>query len=221
MDAISQAVLPHIGSDEDRPSADAHGKARVVRPKYPYGKDQWDVFWVGHYGVEDTHATTVVDYVDQYALPWDHLTSNFNNYYEQLSAAQIGQEPQQRMLLSAAPMGTYAFALTRASAQRLARKIRDEHVQQFDLAIHIDCKGLKHRCMAPVPALMHHHRVKGQKSIQLSGDQNDGKHDFSWWRDKHKYTYNIQWSARCNAAGTGEKLGDRWQCMPGRYDDLE
>lgn len=49
---------------------------------YSYAKDIWEVLWVGHYGVEFTENVSIISYDDPYALPWERLTSNFNNYYE-------------------------------------------------------------------------------------------------------------------------------------------
>ena len=187
---------------------------------YPYGKD-WDVLWIGHYGVEVTQNTREVSYTDPFALHWDHLTSTFTNYYELRLPPKVKEQPkelQQRLLLGAAPMSTYAFALTRSNAERLVRKLKNRPVQRFDVALHIGCKGLEHKCVVPAPALMHHHKVAGQGSIVNSAAEQNVAYDLPWWRDQHKYTYNIEWSARCNAAQVGEKLGDRWQCMPGRYD---
>lgn len=212
MEIISDTLLSHISKDlrpdhEDGLLKETH---TVVTP-YPYGKDGWDVFWIGHYGVEFTKESQMIPYTDPHALPWDHLTSKYNNYYELLRAEYAVQPKKQaqQLMLSTAPIGTYAFALTRATAQGLVPKLRDMRVQQFDLALHDTCKDLDLRCIAPVPALMHHHRVTGNS---------EGKSNLSWWRERHKYTYNVQWSARCNAARVGEKLGERWQCLPGRYD---
>lgn len=214
-DGIMRHYLGDLGDDPEDPLTES---ARYELSHYPYGNDRWDVLWIGHYGIEALPKSQVVPYTDPYALSWNRLTSNFNNYLDQIRAAatETDQEQPQQILITGAPMGTYAFALSRSNAQRLVKKLRDKHVQQFDLALHIDCKGLVHRCVAPVPAMMHHHRVTGQKALVKAGNQDDGIHDLHWWRHQHKYTYNVEWSARCNAAGVGEKLGDRWQCMPGR-----
>ena len=187
---------------------------------YPYGKEKWDVFWMGHYGIELTNDQSIVHYDDPYALPWERLTSSFNNYYELLrpESEHPGRRQQQQIMLSAAPMGTYAFALTRETARKIVKELRDERTQQFDYALHVKCKGMEFKCSAPVPALMHHHRVIGENSTVRDDTTGGSGHDLKWWRKTHKYTYNIEFSARCNAEKVGERIGDRWQCMPGRYD---
>ena len=187
--------------------------------RYPYGINIWDVLWLGHYGVEFTNDPGIIHYDDPYALPWERLTSNFNNYYATLRPDPEHPESkaQQQLMLGSAPMGSYGFALTRETAQKLVYDIRSQRSQQFDFALHVKCKGQELRCAAPVPALMHHHKVVGETSI-LHSSAGDVKEDLAWWRNSHKYTYNIEYSARCNAEHVGEQLDDRWQCMPGRYD---
>lgn len=169
--------------------------------------------WIGHFGVEYTSKTKTWKYQDPQALPWDRLTSKFNNFYEMTQPHQ-----DQQILHNIAPMASYAFALTQPAAERLVWKLREDKAQKFDLALHIQCKGLDMLCVAPAPGVMHHHKVDGQRSLSGNGNKNDGKHDLGWWRYKHKYTYNIDWSARCNAERVGERIGDKWQCMPGLHD---
>ena len=72
----------------------------------------------------------------------------------------------------------------------------------------------------PVPEFFHHHRTVGEVDIDRQGNGSVQRKDLEWWRGVHKYTYNVEWSARCNAAKAGEKLGERWQCLPGKHDDL-
>jgi hypothetical protein len=198
-------------------------------PADPYGKANWDVLWLGHYGVEFTEQTQISHYADPHALPWTSLTSNFNNYYQQQRAvsSESGSSKQQ-LARNIAPLSTYAWATTRGHAQRLLDELVSTRAQKFDVYLHIQCRGLRQRCVAPIPELMHHHKVSGSKSIGklgipsstegltwwqgiLSERKTEG---LDWWRDATKHTYNIEWSARCNAAKSGERLGDRWQCLP-------
>ena len=216
MASIADAILAE--SVLNREDSDFSEASLSAFTRYPYGKDQWDVFWLGHFGVEFTKDTQVIRYSDRFALPWDRLVSDFNNYYE---VNQREQQQQQQIVTHAAPMATYGFALTRSTAQMIVERLRKDRAQKFDLALHILCKGEELRCMAPVPEVIHHHNVVGMKTIRKAGEQSNVKQDLAWWRQKHKFTYNIEWSARCNAAGVGEKLGYRWQCLPGRYDKNE
>ena len=217
MELISRELHSHKSGPKKPNRGDREDEETNLDPEtidYPYGKESWDIFWIGYYGVEYTKGSQIIPYNDPNALPWDHLTSNYNNYYEMLRPA-VGEaarlQPQQ-IMLGAAPIGTYAFALTRETAKKVVSKLREQRLQQFDKALHDDCKDLILKCVAPVPTLMHHHRVVPEQT------EEDPETNLAWWRNRHKYTYNVQWSARCNAAGVGEKLGKKWQCLPGRYD---
>ena len=100
----------------------------------------------------------------------------------------------------------------------LVRRLRNDRSQKVDLSLHILCKGRELRCSAPIPEVVPHHSVIGMETIRLAGEGRGEKEDLSWWQKRHKFTYNIEYSARCNALQVGEKLGERWQCLPGRYD---
>ena len=214
MESISQAIFNHTsGADSQGSIEDARNQASLT--EYPYARDEWDILWLGHWGLEYTMRTEEILYEDHHALPWDHLASDYNNFYE---LQMHHKDKPQQLLRYISPIASFAFALTRPAAERLIQRLRDNHSEQFDVTMLSFCKGFELTCMAPAPGLMYHHKVAGQKSIDLAGTKNDGKHDLQWWRNQHKYTYNVEWSARCNAAGVGEKLGDRWQCMPGKYD---
>ena len=192
--------------------------------QHPYGESHWDILWLGHCGMEFTPQTEETTYTDPHALPWDRLTCPFNSYYADQKRRYGGRvEPQQQRVMShTAPLCTFAWALTRSHADRIVYKFRNERVYNPDMALHIDCKGLKQRCTVVLPEVMHHHRVDGGRAITDNGeDKNDTrKRDLAWWEMRHKYTYNVEWSARCNAARSGESPGDRWQCLPGKFDDI-
>jgi hypothetical protein len=198
-------------------------------PLDPFGRADWDILWLGHFGMEFTEQTQISRYEDPFALPWKALTSPFNSYYQQQQAAEsvnVGDSPQQQLARNVAPLSTYAWATTRSHAQWLLEEVTSTRVQQFDVGLHILCKGLRQRCIAPVPELMHHHKVSGSKSIGRAGimASTEGlrwwqrifrsREGLDWWRDATKHTYNIEWSARCNAAESGTRSGDKWQCLP-------
>ena len=237
MTLLSAAMLASRWSDIDNdPGHEQTARSSTGRPqetsrrlqlgavRSPYIHSRWDILWLGHCGMEITPRTEEVTYTDPHALAWDRLTCSFNNYYANQNRRYEGHigPQQQRILSHTAPLCTFAWAVTRSHAHRIVRKFREERVCNLDMALHIDCKGLKQRCTVVVPELMHHHRVDGGRAITDDGeDKNDTQtQDLAWWRTKHKYTYNIEWSARCNAAWSGESLGDRWQCLPGKYDNI-
>ncbi|KAK5721845.1 hypothetical protein LTR15_006438 [Elasticomyces elasticus] len=177
----------------------------------PYCHEAWDILWLGHCGMQFTTRTTVLDYEDPFALDWDHLTCPFNNYYEQ----QKEGHGSQQIVRGVAPLCTYAYAVTRKAALDIVEHF-PERPKGFDMERHVSCMGGRHNCIAPVPELFHHQTVLGERKIGEKGD--DVIQDLDWYKGKHKFTYNVQWSARCNALGVGEHLVGGWQCLPGKYD---
>jgi hypothetical protein len=120
-----------------------------------------------------------------------------------------------------APLATFAYAITKSHATKLIKKLRRDKAFKFDNALHIDCKGLAHRCVAPVPQVFHHHQVEGEKSLSSEvGRREEVDRGLDWYMGKHKWTFNIAWSARCNALGVGEKVKEGWRCGPGKYDEM-
>lgn len=210
-------------------------------PSDPYNYADWDVLWIGHFGIEFTEQTHISHYKDPHALPWAALKSDFNNYYEQQKAAESNSgSTTQQLIRQIAPLSSYAWAITRTHAKWLVEELTKTRAQEFDVQLHILCRGLRQRCIAPVPELMHHHRVTGSESIsqfkaEAAGDSSvthDSKvlswwqrmfsddEGLDWWRNATKYTYNVEWSARCNAGESGDRLNDKWQCLP-KDDDAE
>ncbi|WPH01363.1 Hypothetical protein R9X50_00420500 [Acrodontium crateriforme] len=212
MESFSQAILQQF------PLKSVVTDLNSIQPsmEFPYGDDAWDILWLGHYGIEFTADTKIFAYKDKHAMSWDRLVSRFNNYYEQ---QRIASRRSQQLIRGVAPLSTYAWAITRQHAQRLLKDFKKTRPQVIDTKLHIDCKGLAHRCMAPVPELFHHHRVTGQARIGEPGAIPAGKEDLAWWRASHKYTYNVEWSARCNAMESGDLVDGKWQCLPAEGDD--
>lgn len=180
----------------------------------PYSKGHWDILWLGHYGIQFTDQTRISYYHDPYALSWRHLTSDFNNYYQQMQSAEAASDlTQQQVAYGVAPMGTYAWAITRGHAQWLVQELTSTRAQVFDVRLHVLCRGLRQRCVAPVPELLHHQQVAGSKSIGKQGVA-PGNEELSWWRTVDKSTQNIAWSARCTSGKSGKRFGDLWKCLP-------
>ncbi|KAI5358448.1 hypothetical protein Slin15195_G108970 [Septoria linicola] len=215
MELVSKAFWDHANL-----APESRGSAEEVL--HPYREHEWDIFWPGHFGMSFIEGSDVFKYHDPHALPWDRLTTQFNNYYEQMAAGSSKQAEPQQLIFNVAPLATFAYAITKAHAARLVQKFRQDKTHKFDNAVHIDCVGRVHRCVAPVPQLFHHHQVVGEKASSSEGKQDESVavQDLKWYRTRHRYTYNIEWSARCNAAGVGEKLGEKWQCLPGKYDPM-
>lgn len=215
MEAVSQAIANR--SDESW----TPGLAR----HHPYREDEWDIFWLGHAGLGHVGGTQVFEYDDPHALPWKSAFSVWNGYYEQIAAGHRGAA-RPRLIYNVQPfLGSYAYATTRVHAARMVERYMAEDSWlrkdglSFDFILSRDCQNRLARCVAPAPELFHHQQVPGEKKINEGGSR--GMQDMAWYKQQHKYTYNINWSARCNAAQSGERIGNRWQCLPNKGDPLD
>lgn len=150
----------------------------------PYLDSTWDIFWPGHFGMAFADGAQIHPYTDLYALPWTHLTSQFNNYYEQMAAEK--PPAKQQLAFNVAPLATFAYAITRSHAVKLVAKLRKDRAYKFDNALHVDCKGLAQRCVAPVPQVFHHHQVEGEKSLSSEvGRKEEVAKDLEWCIVQH------------------------------------
>ncbi|KAI7153763.1 hypothetical protein KC349_g8146 [Hortaea werneckii] len=188
------------------------GSTAADHPEDPFNQASWDILWLGHCGLELVANTHIIHYNDPNALGWDRLTGCLNDWYTQQRNSGVSQT----VLQGVAPIGSYAYGVTRERAASLVEENTNRTGRAFDFTLHRDCKGLHQRCTAPVPELFHHHKVIGEKSIGVEGEV--VPQDLAWYQNQHMWTFNIEWSARCNAAGTGEKVSGRRRCMPGLYD---
>lgn len=202
----SQATLfaQTLASDSDAPGT----------TEDPWSHNTWNVLWLGHMGVELSYTSELEEYQDPFALPFERLISGFNDLYAHLRDTSRSQ----LVVRNAAPMASWAYVVNRQSAHYIIDAIQTDR-RLLDETIHILCKGSKLRCVARVPELFHQHHVVGASGIDVDA-KDDGIQDLRWAGRRHQYTYNIQWSAQCNAAGIGERLGSLWQCMPSQYDHM-
>lgn len=183
----------------------------------PYTRESWDVLWLGHCGLQATAGTFNISYDDPHALPWDHLGCPLHNCFAELQRDQSRQQISPNVV----PTCTYAYALTGEHAKTVLARVSKERCQSFDMCVYYHCqKGLQ-RCTSPMPELFHHHKIIGQKHLGGPVAHATGeKQGLEWWQDKHKYTYNVQWGARCNAGQAGEKLETGCRCLPAQFDDV-
>ncbi|MCJ1350942.1 MAG: hypothetical protein MMC33_000924 [Icmadophila ericetorum] len=171
----------------------------------PYGLD-WDLLWLGHCGDNWQDPTSRTFYAD----------SNVLTPSLQRGAHHDGFPTSYRVLhTSSFPICSFAYALTRTGAQRMLNwstpSLTPSPVlsSAFDLHLSTGCFNRRIDCVTVNPEIMHHHRQGGGKysSIDEPGEGVISEHDYTW---------NIEWSARCNR--------DMWrkeelvQCLPGPDD---
>lgn len=104
-------------------------------------------------------------------------------------------------------------------ATTLLARLEAQRSQNIDDALHIACKGLQQRYLATAPELVHHHRVTGQHKLKNRRPVGARTQDLEWWHGQHKFTHNIQHSARCNVGQSGKKVEGLWQCLPNVDDE--
>lgn len=186
-------------------------------PSSPYG-DGWDVMWIGHCGEPFPEFLTEnkdkpadhpgIQYMmKKYAIendvtvpPPDRTTGmiDFNAY------------PYTRFVhISAAPICTFAYALSQAGARKVLYELSVNHLTgAFDNALADLCKrsvssvgvedsgddrGLDTKCISVTPPVFFHHRARGR----VSGDSDIQNSASGEVREKGM-SENIVWSARNN-----------------------
>ncbi len=180
MPMVASAVRNLTGQTDD--SHDRQGSFA------PYGME-WDVLWLGHCGDSIRGDRSDIKYYDATVPPkvnsWDRTISPDPNH-------------TRWVYWSSGPVCTYAYAVTSSAATKLLD--RDDHgSDNFDIWLHILCKGQKIRCVSANPELFHHHELAGHKDSLANGvtDSEDITTEM---------TDNIWHSARCNSNAKSDSL---------------
>lgn len=217
-------------------------------PASPYG-DDWDVLWLGHCGEpfpEDlpenqnlpdsdggfqamARKWTILN--DATVAPPDRLTGLVD------FAAQ-GAPHTRWIHVTAAPMCSFAYALSRAGAHKVLYEMSVAGLEgPFDNALAGLCRravgawsgvlargedavgeeeGLAAKCVSVTPPLFFHHKAKGMvkadSDIQEYGGGSGGEEDDMPDARERGSTENIVWSARLNLANmiAGREMEDQW-----------
>ncbi|MCJ1476692.1 hypothetical protein MMC13_005360 [Lambiella insularis] len=199
--ALSQPITPSSPSTLSPP--------QLSLPPSPLA---WDVLWLGHCGDSHLSAPFTRPYADPSTLPAPLLRGL---YHENLPNGTRLLHP------SAAPVCSFAYAVTRAGAAQLlalsppfSAAKPDPHPAEatapaWDLQLSGACAQGRVRCVTVNPELMHHHRMGG-RGFSAIGEAN-GEERVS----EHDYTWNVGWSARCNVGRWGDGMK---RCLPGEED---
>lgn len=224
--------LPDALYPAGRPSTATSTRANNA-PQSPYG-DDWDILWLGHCGElfpEDlpenlelpdadpaftsmARKWTILD--DTTVPPLDHVTGvvDFRAYPEHTRWVHV----------TAAPICTFAYALSRRGAQKVLYDLSvDKLAGPFDNALAGLCRrsvgswsgtlkgekedrGLDVKCMSVTPPLFFHHKAKGLVSADSDIQSYGGE-----MREKGS-TENIVWSARLNLRNMimGKEMESQW-----------
>lgn len=215
-------------------------------PGSPYG-DDWDVLWLGHCGElfpEDLKENkdrapddpgmqrlTRKFVIEQDATvpPLDHLTGlvNFTAHPEFTRWVHV----------TAAPICSFAYALSRRGAQKVLLALSVDGLEgPFDNSLAGLCRravappapdgaghdrfdlGLDARCLSVTPPLFFHHRAKGALSgdSDIQGGGSGGSSGGDTRVREKGTTENIVWSARNNLRNMlmGAKMENQFKGSP-------
>ena len=170
----------------------------------PYGLD-WDVLWLGHCGFDFQENAPKLSVQDDTVLSASSMRAVLGqNAYRDIA-------PHTRWIAApAAPMCTFAYAVTLRGAEKLLER-RNHGGQGMDFSTSVACHGVL-QCVATLPEVFHHHKkVGGGFTPQIIRENTEEEKA----EEPRSFTQNIAWSARCSAeAGMGQKA----QCLPNEKD---
>lgn len=222
MQKLSMALQAHYSSNPEQ-----YPKDSQASPDFPYGYESWDVLWLGHCGgaVQDEPGrpgNATLPYHDPSLLDLDSLITSENRppmdpffRYIQLPAAKPS------------PICSFAYAVTRQSAERILEEMKREGLSEdaFDIRLFVLCRWTELKCLSVFPELFHHQQWNGkgggslikavdegfQKTDSTGGG--DGQHVAATEGESERqpagqngddsepqrWTENIKYSARCNS----------------------
>lgn len=188
-------------------------------PSSPYG-DGWDVLWIGHCGEPfpealDENKNKPEDHPGiQYMKTRYSIQNDMTVPPPEKTTGMIDfhAHPHTRFVhISAAPICTFAYALSQAGARKVLFDLSVDHLTgAYDNALAGLCRrsvssvgeenldpgndrGLNTKCISVTPPVFFHHKPKGL----VSGDSDIQSIGSDAVRDKGT-TENIMWSARNN-----------------------
>ena len=167
---------------------------------YPYGTN-YDVLWLGHCGAHPEHPAPEVTFFDYTVLPskqirvWDHKPA-FN----------IG-EGNRQVRVGDSYVCSFAYAVGARGAKKLLGTMEGGGTA-FDVELNNACKDTA-TCVGIIPELMHQAEFKGRMGLIDSVNKpSDGRVKSE---EGELTTFNIPYSARCNADRSDT---ERIQCLP-------
>jgi hypothetical protein len=166
----------------------------------PYG-DNWDLFWLGHCGMQFP-PQTVEGPPSGRVIHRDDETVPQGRYMYTLAPPfmLLDTYPDHTRVVHHVQEGvcSLAYAVTQHGARMMLQEIALKDVTDaFDILLRFFCNGSngrgRHNCLASQPALFNHHRPAGPDRAQSDiGDHGEGFRD-------HSESDMIRWSTRLNA----------------------
>ncbi len=162
------------------------------RSHSPYG-DAWDLLWLGHSG-------DPIDFGEGRFRAALDPTLPESTIYRHVYGGRSYYPPQLRVVHhSVAPLCTFAYAVTQASALKMYAMSRGGQDDIITMTLRRWCTTGQLRCLTVNPELFHHHQKAGEVTSQIAVVEG--------WHGRaaapvRTYTPNIRYSARCNSNST-------------------
>ncbi|EKG19535.1 hypothetical protein MPH_03399 [Macrophomina phaseolina MS6] len=228
------SLVRQILDDGSRPSA-ADNTTSSFNSTEPFSL-AYDVLWLGHCGSVKMPYTRQLHQEDDDSLPPALQLRGLADRYAYTPLPDYTRS----VMRSPGPTCTYAYAVTRQGAQRILELAGNGGGAAFDNEIGAACsKGEKKgglRCVSVAPELFHHQRAIGKdgkdssivdgmnwadgkesvdngelKSRKRKGRKQNRKAIKGVTGERRFITFNIMYSARCNAERSDKELV---RCMP-------
>ena len=207
--------------------------------EYPYGISTWDVLWLGHCGNSFNEWSSTPIAPPSPSLQPDgrrvaHLQNTTITYHDQsapqseildshllpFSTANNHHVPQRGIFSPAAPICTFAYAVTKSSASRILDEVTRSGLVEsaFDVKLYSLCRWGGLRCVSVLPEVFHHQETAAKgggsliKSVDGVGENVNNNEENGNNKDqdaKERWTANIRYSARCNSEAEPEKSADK------------
>ncbi|KAI1342424.1 glycosyltransferase family 25 protein [Xylariaceae sp. FL0016] len=183
MRLVWENVRKYTSNHEDEPAPDG---------------DDWDVLWLGHCG------STIEDYLPeplQYADGTRCRTEDYLGWSKIYVQGKLS-EGYRQVQYSSQTVCTFAYAVTKSSAQKVLDLTGTGASEAFDVALEAYCRQGALRCLVINPQVFNHYEPpseEGYVSIVHVGDSKGVSSDESSFEDRKGATVNIVRSARCAA----------------------
>ncbi|OAP56638.1 hypothetical protein AYL99_08750 [Fonsecaea erecta] len=163
----------------------------------PYGTD-WDVLWLGHCGAAiDDWVAPGLKYADDTRI----ATEQYASWSTQFLVDHL-PEGHRQVQISTMTVCTFAYGVTKTSAQKILSLLARGADEAFDVALSHRCRSRELRCLVVNPQLMHHYEPPKDHGYLSPVDEGDGDGQAGNEADFESvkgHTLNIVRSARCSA----------------------
>lgn len=164
-----------------------------AKDESPYGSN-WDILWLGHCGERSDLEVRHVQYPDETRIEVDQYSGWSKKYW------MSDIPPRHRRIQKAMnPVCTFAYAITKQSAQRVLDFLGRGADEAYDVAMQHQCVMGNLRCLVVSPQLFNHHEPSEESGYISIVGEGDGGGTSTILQYAEGKTANIVQSARCKA----------------------